>query len=152
MGSTKIKQFQNTVETKLNWKMPPILTEEPPNNSEQAEEEQDMEEVDGDSSEAMDEEEESIDKDFEESEEFSALDRQLDELNSVLDAIEAKNDDIHGKLKQFLETSRQERLELQTSNSSISDNTSNAVKLKIQSHKTEQKCLFVKLKKNILIL
>ena len=67
-SSTKIKQFQNTVEIKLNWKMPPILTEEPPNNSEQAEEEQDMEEVDGDSSEAMDEEEESIDKDFEESE------------------------------------------------------------------------------------
>ena len=62
--------------------------------------------------------------------EFSALDRQLDELNSVLDAIEAKNDDIHGKLKQFLETSRQERLELQTSNSSISDNTSNGSQTK----------------------
>merc|ERR1712018_324550 len=110
---------------KLNWKMPPILTEEPPNSSDQAEEEQVIDGADDDSSEAMDEEEESIDKDFEESEEFSALDRQLDELNSVLDAIEAKNDDIHGKLKQFLEASRQERLELQSSNSSTSDNTSN---------------------------
>ena len=57
--------------------------------------------------------------------EFSALDRQLDELNSVLDAIEAKNDDIHGKLKQFLQASRQERLELQTINLAISDKTSN---------------------------
>ena len=57
--------------------------------------------------------------------EFTALDRQLDELNSVLDAIEAKNDDIHGKLKEFLQASRQERLELQTINSALSDKTSN---------------------------
>ena len=46
-------------------------------------------------------------------------------MNSVLDAIEAKNDDIHGKLKEFLQASRQERLELQTINSTLSDKTSN---------------------------
>merc|ERR1719188_700362 len=106
--------------------MPPILTEEPPSNCGESEPEQDMQAAEENSPEGMDEEEEdSVEKDFEEIEEFTALYRQLDELNSVLDAIEAKNDDIHGKLKEFLQASRQERLELQTINSAISDKTSN---------------------------
>ena len=44
--------------------------------------------------------------------EFTALDKQLDELNSVLDVLEAKNEDIHGKLKELLQSSRQERLKM----------------------------------------
>ena len=46
--------------------------------------------------------------------EFTALDAQLNELNRVLDAIEAKNEDIHGKAKELLETSRNERLQMAT--------------------------------------
>ena len=44
--------------------------------------------------------------------EFTALDAQLNALNRALDAIEAKNEDIHGKAKEFLETSRNERLQM----------------------------------------
>ena len=57
--------------------------------------------------------------------EFTALDKQLDDLNSVLDAIVAKNDDIQVKAKQFIETSRQERLQMKSSgnNSENSNNT-----------------------------
>ena len=44
--------------------------------------------------------------------EFTALDAQLNELNRALDAIEAKNDDINGKAKELLETSRNERLQM----------------------------------------
>merc|ERR1711899_41300 len=114
-------------------KMPPITTEEPPNNNSESEEEQDVQDTDDNAPEDMEEEEEeSTEKDLDELEEFSALDRQLDELNSVLDAIEAKNDDIHGKLKQFLQASRQERLELQTLNLAISDKTSNDCQSKDQ--------------------
>ena len=46
--------------------------------------------------------------------EFTALDAQLNELNRALDAIEAKNEDIHGKAKELLETSRNERLQMAT--------------------------------------
>ena len=44
--------------------------------------------------------------------EFTALDAQLNALNRALDAIEAKNEDIHGKAKELLETSRNERLQM----------------------------------------
>ena len=44
--------------------------------------------------------------------EFTALDAQLNELNRALDAIEAKNEDINGKAKELLETSRNERLQM----------------------------------------
>ena len=53
--------------------------------------------------------------------EFAALDKQLDELNGVLDALEAKNDDIHGKLKELLESSRQERLKMANSDDNSDD-------------------------------
>ena len=46
--------------------------------------------------------------------EFTALDEQLNALNRALDAIEAKNEDIHGKAKELLETSRNERLQMAT--------------------------------------
>ena len=46
--------------------------------------------------------------------EFTALDAQLNALNRALDAIEAKNEDIHGKAKELLETSRNERLQMAT--------------------------------------
>ena len=57
--------------------------------------------------------------------EFTALDKQLDELNSVLDALEAKNDDIHGKLKELLESSRQERLEIKKDGENTKDRQEN---------------------------
>ena len=57
----------------------------------------------------------------------------MDELNSVLDAIEAKNDDIHGKLKEFLQESRQERLEKNSINSPVNDSSSK------ESHNKDQK-------------
>ena len=44
--------------------------------------------------------------------EFTALDAQLNELNRALDAIEAKNEDINGKAKELLETTRNERLQM----------------------------------------
>ena len=44
--------------------------------------------------------------------EFTALDAQLNALNRALDAIEAKNEDIHGKAKELLESSRNERLQM----------------------------------------
>ena len=40
---------------------------------------------------------------------YRALDAQLDRLNSVLDAIEERNDRIHGQLKDMLKTSRDNR-------------------------------------------
>lgn len=43
------------------------------------------------------------------SEEYSALDRQLDSLNSALDAIEQRNDDIHGKLRAVLRENKEAR-------------------------------------------
>ena len=46
--------------------------------------------------------------------EFTALDAQLNELNRALDAIEAKNEDLNGKAKELLETSRNERLQMAT--------------------------------------
>ena len=49
-------------------------------------------------------------------EEFSVLNRQLDQLDKALDAIEEKNDNIHDKLKELLEESRQARLEIEASN------------------------------------
>merc|ERR1711892_932836 len=45
--------------------------------------------------------------------EFSVLNRQLDQLDKVLDAMEEKNDNIHDKLKELLEESRQARLEIE---------------------------------------
>ena len=38
----------------------------------------------------------------------------MDELSSVLDTLEAKNDDLHQKLKDLLESSKEERLELKS--------------------------------------
>ena len=45
--------------------------------------------------------------------EFSVLNRQLDQLDHALDAIEQKNDNIHDKLKELLEESKQARLEIE---------------------------------------
>ncbi len=42
-------------------------------------------------------------------EEFTFLDRQLDQLSSALDAIEQRNDDLHGQLKELLQSSREAR-------------------------------------------
>ena len=57
--------------------------------------------------------------------EFTALDKQLDELNSVLDVLEAKNEDIHGKLKELLESSRQERLKMSSPDETTSSRADN---------------------------
>ena len=41
------------------------------------------------------------------------MDRQLDSLNSALDAIDQRNDDIHGKLKAILKENKEARESLQ---------------------------------------
>ncbi|KAJ8966098.1 hypothetical protein NQ317_008773 [Molorchus minor] len=48
-------------------------------------------------------------------EEFEKLDSQLDALNSALDDIEQKNDDIHAQLVQLLHANREIRQQLQAS-------------------------------------
>merc|ERR1712241_1220173 len=48
--------------------------------------------------------------------EFSLLNRQLDQLDQALDAIEEKNDDIHSKLRELLEESRQARKDMESEN------------------------------------
>ena len=42
-------------------------------------------------------------------EEFAFLDRQLDQLNSALDSIERRNDDLHGQLRELLQSSKEAR-------------------------------------------
>jgi hypothetical protein len=44
---------------------------------------------------------------------FVSLDLQLNELNSALDALEQKNDDIHARLMELLESNRQTRQQFQ---------------------------------------
>ncbi|KAJ8920652.1 hypothetical protein NQ315_004791 [Exocentrus adspersus] len=64
-------------------------------------------------------EEESNDDTFEEdmtTEEFEQLDNQLDALNSALDDIEQKNDNIHAQLLQLLHANREIRQQLQETN------------------------------------
>jgi len=53
--------------------------------------------------------------DEEERAEFNELNRQLDELDQVLDSLEHKNDLIHSQLKELLADSRQAREEMQKS-------------------------------------
>ncbi|XP_076247121.1 uncharacterized protein LOC143187058 [Calliopsis andreniformis] len=45
--------------------------------------------------------------------EFEALNAQLDQLNSVLDNLEQKNDDIHAKLIELLQSNREARRQFQ---------------------------------------
>merc|ERR1712218_441045 len=59
-------------------------------------------------------EEEELNED--EAAEFSLLNRQLDQLDQALDAIEEKNDDIHTKLRELLEESKQARKEIEAEN------------------------------------
>lgn len=49
-------------------------------------------------------------------EEYSMLDKQLDSLNSVLDVLEHKNDQIHEQLKALLENSREIRINMAQEN------------------------------------
>jgi len=51
-------------------------------------------------------------EDLEDEQEYSMLDKQLDDLNSALDALEQKNDSITSQLLQLLHNSRQVRQEL----------------------------------------
>jgi len=53
--------------------------------------------------------------DEEERAEFNELNRQLDELDQVLDSLEHKNDIIHSQLKELLADSRQAREEMHKS-------------------------------------
>ena len=82
------------------------MEEEPPLDSEEG-----MEAANADNEDLVEEE---LTED--EIEEFSVLNRQLDQLDKALDAIEEKNDNIHDKLKELLEESRQARLEIEASN------------------------------------
>lgn len=60
-------------------------------------------------------------------EEYQQLDSTLDDLNTALDYIEQKNDDIHEKLKELLQSNINIRQELRSQNleKSVSDETSN---------------------------
>lgn len=48
-------------------------------------------------------------------EEYQALNNKLDQLNSVLDSLERKNDDIHAELKNLLESNRKFRKQIKES-------------------------------------
>ncbi|CAH1098532.1 unnamed protein product [Psylliodes chrysocephalus] len=60
-------------------------------------------------------------------EEFAALDNQLDVLNSALDDIEQKNDNIHAQLLQLLEANREVRQQLQQANNDKNRSNENQV-------------------------
>ncbi|KAI5641529.1 hypothetical protein NE865_06286 [Phthorimaea operculella] len=49
-------------------------------------------------------------------EEYVSLDNKLDELNTALDFLERKNDDIHERLRELLESNRSIREQLQNEN------------------------------------
>merc|ERR1711994_227522 len=53
--------------------------------------------------------EEDLDEDFDE-EAYRALDAQLDRLNSVLDALEERNDRIHSQMKDMLKTKKYDKV------------------------------------------
>ncbi|KAJ3650754.1 hypothetical protein Zmor_016834 [Zophobas morio] len=57
-------------------------------------------------------------------EEFQMLDSQLDALNSALDDIEQKNDDIHAQLLVLLQSNREIRKQMQESNSTPEESSS----------------------------
>lgn len=48
--------------------------------------------------------------------EFSALNSQLDQLQSALDSLETRNDDIHSKLLELLRSSREIRQDMKAEN------------------------------------
>lgn len=56
--------------------------------------------------------------------EYAMLDKQLDDLNSVLDLLESKNDRIQAQLKALLENSREIRQSLAEENTSTENKTS----------------------------
>ena len=87
------------------------------NKSDPMEEEPPIEDMEDDSIQDRDGdnvEEEELNED--EAAEFSILNRQLDQLDEALDAIEQKNDDIHSKLRELLEESKQARKEIEAEN------------------------------------
>merc|ERR1712117_279155 len=69
----------------------------------------------------VDREEEEDELDDLTAEEYSALDRQLDSLNSALDAIEQRNDDIHDKLRAILRENKEARESLKGGRSGTED-------------------------------
>ena len=79
-----------------------------------------QEEMDADNMQEGEGEEEELDED--EAAEFSLLNRQLDQLDQALDVIEQKNDDIHSKLRELLEESRQARREIEAENNENNTN------------------------------
>lgn len=54
--------------------------------------------------------------------EFEAINAQLDQLNSVLDNLEQKNDDIRAELIQLLQSNREARKQFQEFQSSVKPN------------------------------
>ncbi|CAG9099510.1 hypothetical protein JYU34_002637 [Plutella xylostella] len=59
-------------------------------------------------------------------EEYVTLDSKLDELNIALDFLEQKNDDIHKKLKELLESNRAIREELKNEGAGEGDTQSSS--------------------------
>ena len=60
--------------------------------------------------------------------EYSLLDKQLDDLNSVLDVLEQKNDRIHAQLKALLENSREIRQDIAVERAKEGADSNNAEK------------------------
>lgn len=54
--------------------------------------------------------------------EFEAINAQLDQLNSVLDNLEQKNDDIRAELIQLLQSNREARKQFQEFQDSVKPN------------------------------
>ncbi|XP_019871755.1 UPF0184 protein AAEL002161 [Aethina tumida] len=71
---------------------------------------------DGNNEEMETESDNEIDTDDLSPEEFERLDSTMDELNTVLDALEQKNDDIHAQLLKLLQDNREIRLQLHNKN------------------------------------
>lgn len=64
--------------------------------------------------------------------EYSMLDKQLDDLNSVLDVLEQKNDSIQSQLRALLENSREIRQNLAMERETT--DTSDSVWIHLQQH------------------
>merc|ERR1712018_996099 len=98
-----------TCQNNLMEKMVVREGEPPVNESEESKSEDniDLNELNEQIRQAVDEED--LDEDFDE-EAYRALDAQLDRLNSVLDALEERNDRIHSQMKDMLKTKKDDKV------------------------------------------
>merc|ERR1712062_921666 len=107
----KQKSRKKVVNCQINLMEKMVVREgEPPvNESEESKSEDnfDLNELNEQAVEEVDEED--LDEGFDE-EAYRALDAQLDRLNSVLDALEERNDRIHSEMKDMLKTKKDDKV------------------------------------------